>query len=207
MAQELNWSLSRKRQEMKDATAFLASMGLPSGAKVPEIEPHGLLEKLESALWWAIGGGNVMGTRPGKVQSVTYSRAQFEAGEIDILRAAFWQRAAVISPVDQSRNMGGKNFTEAARLKKTDVQPLLKELPGYEVVHPKDFEYVLEQAGLGGKDDMDFNEFVEVCVQSFAYFGSEPIRWEGLRRLERSIHCPRFRAEKSFKIVAKEDSG
>jgi glycerol-3-phosphate dehydrogenase len=164
MAEELNWSLSRKRQEMKKATVFLASMGLPSGAKVPEIEPHGLFEKVESALWWGIGGGWIIGSGEGgsKVQSVMYSRAQFEAGEIDMLSAAFEQRAAVVSPVDNARATEGKNVVEDPRLKKEDVQALLKELPGYEGVHPKDFDYVLEEAGFGEKADMDFDEFVEV---------------------------------------------
>jgi glycerol-3-phosphate dehydrogenase len=166
MSEELNWSLSRKRQELKKGTAFLASMGLPSGAKVPEIEPHGLLEKAESALWWGIGGNWIMGngTVRGNLQSVMYSRAQFEAGEIDTLKAAFGQRAAIVSPIDNARGAEGKNAVKELRLKKEDVQVLLKELPGYEGVHPKDFEYVLEEAGLGKKADIDFDEFVEVRV-------------------------------------------
>jgi glycerol-3-phosphate dehydrogenase len=163
MAQELNWSLSRKRRELQHATSFLTSMGLPPGAKVPEIEPHGLLEKAESALWWVISGGSIVTTGPGKVQSVMYSRAQFEAGEIDMLRAAFGQKAAIVSPVDVARGTEGKNLV---RLRRENVQALLKELPGYESVHPKDLEYVLEEAGLGKIVDMDFDEFVEVRARA-----------------------------------------
>ena len=197
MAEELNWSLSRKRQELNDATAFLASMGLPSGAKVPEIEPRGLLEKIESALWWGLSGGGIVGSTVGrgKVQSVMYSRAQFEAGEIDMLRAAFGQKAAVVSPIDNARGMEGTNVVKELRLRKEDVQALLKELPGYEAVYPKDFDYVLEEAGFGKKADIDFDEFVEVRVYDF----SSPslgltylLHGIDLWRLKRNINRPRL---------------
>jgi glycerol-3-phosphate dehydrogenase len=141
-------------------------MGLPPGAKVPEIEPHGLLEKAESALWWVISGGSIVTAGPGKVQSVMYSRAQFEAGEIDMLRAAFAQKAAIVSPVDIARGTEGNNLVQELRLRRENVQALLKELPEYESVHPKDLEYVLEEAGLGKIVDMDFDEFVEVRARA-----------------------------------------
>jgi glycerol-3-phosphate dehydrogenase len=166
MAEEFNWSLSRKRQELKNGTAFLASMGLPSGAKIPEIEPRGILERVGSLLRWGVGWDWILGSGPkgGKVQSVMYSRAQFEAGEIDLLRAAFAQRATVISSINNARGTEGKNMAEGLRLEKADVGSLLKELPGYEGVHSKDLDYVLEEAGLGKKSDMDFDEFVEVRI-------------------------------------------
>jgi glycerol-3-phosphate dehydrogenase len=172
-------------------------MGLPSGAKVPEIERRGLLEKIESALWWGLSGGGIVGSTVGrgKVQSVMYSRAQFEAGEIDMLRAAFGQKAAVVSPIDNARGMEGTNVVKELRLRKEDVQALLKELPGYEAVYPKDFDYVLEEAGFGKKVDIDFDEFVEVRVYDFCspslglMYLSHGI---DLRRLKRNINRPRL---------------
>lgn len=211
MAEDLNWSLSRKRQELKKATAFLESMGLPSGAKIHGIEPRGLLERAESVLWWGINGDWIFGSGAGrgKGQSVMYSRAQFEAGEIDMLRAAFGQRAAVISPVNNARGTEGNNAVEELRLEKENVRALLKELPGYEGVHPKDFDYVLE-AGLGKRSDMNFDEFVEVRALQFLFSSCGTgvlILWAGLRRHERSINRTRFRVKKGIQVVAKKDSG
>jgi len=156
MGEELKWSLSRKRQELECATTFLASMGLAPGANVPEIEPHGFLEKVESAFWWGLSGGGIIGH--GKGPSVLYSRAQFEAGEIDVLRAAFRQKAAGVMHVDVE-----KGEEEGLSLTKEDVWRMLRELPGYEGAKTKDFDYVLEEAGLGRKDELDFDEFVEIC--------------------------------------------
>lgn len=156
MGAELGWARKRRRQELQRATAFLGSMGLAPGAAVPRIKPHGLWERVESAFWWGARGAGLFGA--GAPQRVRHSRAQFGAGEIDMLRGAFAQRAALVSP-------GGAQGAEAQglRMGQRDVQALLTELPGYEGVKGKDFEYVLEEAGLGRKADMDFDEFVEVC--------------------------------------------
>ena len=202
MAEELDWSLSRKRQELKKATTFLASMGLPSGAKVPEIEPRGFLEKMESAFWWGIGGHWIVGIGAGRgsIQTVMYSRAQFEAGEIDTLRAAFEQRAAFVSPIDNGRGTEEKNVAKELRLKKEDVQALLKDLPGYEGVRTKDFEYVLEEAGLGKRVDLHFDEFVEVCGCGFCLFSFEPdkiIRWQICGGLKEVSIAPDFESKAS----------
>lgn len=163
MGGELGWSLSRKRQEMQNATVFLASMGLAPGAVVPQLKPNGLREKVESAFWWGVSGAGLFGTGSDVVQRLGYSRAQFEAGEIDALRTSFRARAEVVSPVKSAQGAEGANGAPEHRLKMAEAQALLKELPGYEGVRSKEFEYVLEEAGLGRKQDMDFDEFVEVC--------------------------------------------
>jgi hypothetical protein len=67
----------------------------------------------------------------GNVQCVLHSRAQFEAGVIDALKAAFRHRATTDSPIDKSSWHGGKEMR------------LQKEV---ERVNPRD---VLEEAGLG----------------------------------------------------------
>lgn len=163
MGGELGWSLSRKREEMQKATVFLASMGLAPGAVVPQIKPNGLREKVESAFWWGLSGAGLFGTGNDVVQRLGYSRAQFEAGEIDSLRTSFRSRAEVVSPAKNVQGTEGANGILEYRLTMAEAQALLKELPGYEGVRGKDFEYVLEEAGLGRKQDMDFDEFVEVC--------------------------------------------
>ncbi|KAF7969366.1 hypothetical protein HWV62_27492 [Athelia sp. TMB] len=161
MGEELNWSLSRKRQELQSATSFLSSMGLAPGAVVPKIKPNGLLEKVESAIWWGIGGAGLFGNEP--EQRIGYTRALFEAGEIDGLRSSFQQRAEAVSPVRSAQGSDGTSAVLEHRLKMEQAKALLKELPGYEGISGKDFDYVLEEAGLGRKADMDFDEFVEIC--------------------------------------------
>ena len=166
MGEELNWSLTRKRQELQNATSFLASMGLAPGAAVPKIRPNGLLEKVESAIWWGIGGAGLFGNEP--EQRIGYTRALFEAGEIDGLRSSFQQRAEVVSPVKNAQGSEGANAVLEHRLKMEQAKALLKELPGYEGASGKDFDYVLEEAGLGRKADMDFDEFVEASFITFS---------------------------------------
>lgn len=166
MGDELKWSLSRKRQELERATMFLSSMGLAPGASIPEIEPRGFLEKIKSAFWWGLSGGGIVGGRKGP--SVLYSRAQFEAGEIDLLRTVFGQKVAnYANSVDVERAVE----REGPRLKMEDVWMLLRELPTYEGAKMKDFDYVLEEAGLGRKEELDFDEFIEVryAISNFLF--------------------------------------
>ena len=159
MSEELGWSLSRKRKEMSSATEFLQSMGLPKGAVVPQVKPRGLAEKVESALWWGLSGGPFGFAGSGK-PVVLHSRAQFEVGEIDLLRALFSERAGLVTP-SQSGETGSN---EQPRLRIDDVKVLLRDTPGYEGLRSKDFDYVLEQAGLGTSRNLDFDEFVEVSL-------------------------------------------
>ena len=161
MSEELGWSFSRKRKEMSSATEFLQSMGLPKGAVVPQVKPRGLAEKAESAFWWGLSGGPFGFGGSGK-PVVLHSRAQFEVGEIDLLRALFSERAGLVTP-SQS---GGTGSNEQPKLRIDDVKVLLRDTPGYEGLRSKDFDYVLEQAGLGTSRDLDFDEFVEVSLSS-----------------------------------------
>ena len=88
-------------------------------------------------------------------QEMIYSRAQFEAGEVEALRTAF----------------GGKAHAEGAsapaKLETKEVYELVKGLPGFEEVRPKDCDYVLEEAGFARQPAVDFDEFVEVRAPPF----------------------------------------
>jgi glycerol-3-phosphate dehydrogenase len=144
MAEELGWRRARKREEIERAVEFLATMGLAPGAGAILLEsaPNSMLERLIYALWRP-------GTAPGAKVSAVYSRAQFEAGEVDALRDVYLRRARAVAGQD-------------TRLSKSEVIDLLRETPGYEDVSVKDYEYVLDEAGFRGKDQIDFDEFVEV---------------------------------------------
>jgi glycerol-3-phosphate dehydrogenase len=172
MADELGWSRSQQRQQIESAVSFLSSMGLaPDSAVIPEPKPRGLLERAESALWRVRGVLVGMGTDTGGKgrPSVVYSRAQFEAREVEALRNAFRRRAkAVVSREPSGVGLGG--VEERQQIRKDELVEVLKEVPGYEDVAAKDCEYVLEEAGFNDRNNVDFDEFIEVRLTAcFVY--------------------------------------
>lgn len=145
MAEERKWSKERKAAELDAAVRFLASMGLPPGAAPAQQRSHGLLEKVEGAL-----GLPAPARRRRAAPEMVYSRAQFEAGEVEQLKAAF----------------AGAAHGAEEKLGHERVLELVKGLPGFEAVNAKDYDYVLEEAGFSKAQDVDFDGFVEV---SFIY--------------------------------------
>ena len=148
MAEERKWSKARKAAELEGAVRFLASMGLPPSAasalqQQQQQRPHGLLEKVEGALGLP---GPVRRRRA--APEMMYSRAQFEAGEVEQLKAAF---------AGAAQAHGAEEKLGHAR-----VLELVRGLPGFEAVNAKDYDYVLEEAGFSKAQDVDFDEFVEV---------------------------------------------
>ncbi|KAI0736251.1 DAO-domain-containing protein [Fomitopsis betulina] len=142
MAEERKWTSQRKAAELEDAVRFLASMGLPPGA-APTQRPHSLLEKLEGAL------GLPVSRRRRAAPEMMYSRAQFETGEVEQLKAAF----------------AGAAHGMEAKLGHERVLELVKGLSGFAAVNRKDYDYVLEEAGFSKAQDLDFDEFVEICAE------------------------------------------
>lgn len=143
MAGELGWSSSRKRKELQEGAQFLESMGLAAGVEVPSA-PHTWLEWAKSA---------VLGMKQ-KPDGRMYSRAQFEAGEVDSLKDIFATRA---------KGAAGDGATEGQlRVQKEDIRVILRETPGYENVRSNEFNYVLDEAGFSKQGDFDFDEFIEV---------------------------------------------
>ncbi|GBE83265.1 Glycerol-3-phosphate dehydrogenase, mitochondrial [Sparassis crispa] len=149
MAEELKWSHKEKEEQIKNATKFLASMGLqPSAVPFSKAEAHGLREHVEGFL----GLGANSEPRRRAAREMVYSRAQFETGEIETLQEAFESRAKAANPSQ-----------EPECIAQTDVIELIRDLPGYEGVKMKDYDYVLEEAGFTKTQDIDFDEFVEIC--------------------------------------------
>jgi glycerol-3-phosphate dehydrogenase len=164
MAEELGWTRGQKKQQIENAMLFLSSMGLAPDAgtavAVPDPAMKGLLER---ALWRVGGGGWFWPWAYKTRSSVEYSRARFEAGEVEELRRVFMKRAAQVTV--------GEEVAEEERIKKVDLVEVLKEVPGYEDVAMKDCEYVLEEAGFSSRKDVNFDEFVEVFFYSFDFVG------------------------------------
>lgn len=155
MAEELNWSNKEKAKQTEAATKFLSSMGLPPGA-VPfgKTQPHGLLEQVEG--YFGVGA---VTRRKRAAPEMVYSRAQFETGEVDALREAFSSHATT------SAHPASAQETARERMSHSQVFQLIKELPGYEHVKNKDYEYVLEEAGFTKAQDIDLDEFLEICAE------------------------------------------
>ena len=156
MAEELRWPVARVRAETAAATEFLGSMGLMPGAapRPTASEPKGVLECMETAL--GVKTGRERRLRRA-AQEMVYSRAQFESGELEALKRAFEERARATEG-GQAQD-GGE-----PRLETGQLYELVKGLPGFDAVRPKDYEYVMEEVGYGRSKDVDWNEFVEVSL-------------------------------------------
>ena len=149
MADELHWSGARTKQETAAATDFLGSMGLMPGAQPRPIahEPRGIVECVEGVF-------GVERARRRAAQEMVYSRAQFDAGEVEALRGEFDARAQKVESEQGAQT----------RLPTPAVFELVKGLRGFEEIKPKDYDYVLEEAGFARQKDLDFDEFVEVSL-------------------------------------------
>ena len=148
MAEEAHWSPARAKAETAAATEFLLTMGLMPGAAPRPIssEPKGVVERVETAI------GIRHARRRRAAQEMVYSRARFDAGEVEAFRRAFEDRATAVLEGQQ-----GRPKLETAR-----VYDLVKGLPGFDGVRPKDYDYVIEEVGYARSKDVDFDEFVEV---------------------------------------------
>ena len=149
MSEELGWNSSRRKRELQQGAEFLQSMGLIGGLEL-ELEPRTWVEWTRSL---------VFGWKP-KLNGRAYSRAQFEAGEVDSLRSAFSAHA-------EKEDMGTGQTKGQLRLSKDVVRETLRSIPGYDAVKDKDFQYVLLETGLSRNEDFDFDEFIDVRSSLF----------------------------------------
>ncbi|KAG9315983.1 FAD dependent oxidoreductase-domain-containing protein [Chiua virens] len=197
MSEELRWSRARQRQEYARGVQFLGSMGLaPSVTTVANVSnATGGVNNLWSWLTWFEGGfwhltGLIGVSVPSAAGSMTtftrptassfkpwYSRAKFEAGEVDALRELFNRHATIVTPASSSSSSSSDtSLTDTLvppqpqlRLNRTGIQPMLKTFAydwpgaGYEGFRDSDYRYVFGQEGLDGWTDVDFDEFVEIC--------------------------------------------
>lgn len=138
MAGELDWSTARKKEELRRGVQFLESMGL-RGVPDSVFAPTGWVDRVWSTLM----------TPTPPVIATRYSRAQFEAGELDQIKAAFLAKAT-------SRSDGEK------RLHRSQLQQTLSELSGYEEAKPQHLDNVLVEIEFEGREDVALDELLEV---------------------------------------------
>ncbi|THH06886.1 hypothetical protein EW145_g3783 [Phellinidium pouzarii] len=161
MSAELSWDASRRTTELHRGVAFLRSMGLmglPEGDELTRIlspSPKSWTDSVKAMVGWKPV------TQPINVSAAlsaaaAYTRAQFEAGEMDALRSVFDARTGASSDSASAEHSG--------RLRKDSVRELLRALPEYEHVRDGELRYVLDEAGFAAREDFDFNDFVEICA-------------------------------------------
>ncbi|KAH7885511.1 FAD dependent oxidoreductase-domain-containing protein [Phlebopus sp. FC_14] len=207
MSRELGWSREREREEYVRGVEVLRGMGAGVAAAAvgtgvgPRDDGTGMGEGMGMRMrtrW--LGWGWLAGPKPSPSTMTTmtttthvhphqvYSRAKFEAGEIDALQDAF-ERHAVASDadadadadadVDADANVlpsgadagigGSPSPPTTKRLKKGAIKDALKvvadERPGYgyEGIREIEYRYVFDEVGLGEGADVDFEAFLEIC--------------------------------------------
>jgi glycerol-3-phosphate dehydrogenase len=108
MGDELGWSKRRRNMEIRDAEIFMESMGVPFGARRYRVGWR------EWAANWAVWLGRVIRGGSGAAMddeviagavrhAASISRAQFDPGEIDRLKASFTKRVPAPSIDKETR--------------------------------------------------------------------------------------------------------
>ncbi|KAI0081559.1 DAO-domain-containing protein [Panus rudis PR-1116 ss-1] len=190
MAEELGWDARRREEEMERAKTFLGSMGLQPNAQPREsmgvrAGPKSFVDCVETVL--GIGHGHrEVGKRT--AEEMVYSRARFEAGEVEKLKEVFNEKAkevvlpaAVAPPASSAASTTSTPPTPSTaptstptptasevgvekKVEKEVAFEIVKSLPEFKDVKRKDFEYVIEEVGFAAEREVDFDGFVEVCV-------------------------------------------
>ena len=180
MGEELGWTKQQKKQEFDNGVAFLQrSMGLSATSNTS------LNDQFVGSGGWLEWTGVRMFGGKAKVEGLqkAYSRALFEAGEIDSLRGVFDARATTsdndavrgsgataqaqsqpdsASPPSSGSGLGAIPLSGEKRLRKEVLRTTLRGISGYERTTEKELQYVLDEAGLSRQHDIGFDEFVEV---------------------------------------------
>ncbi|KAJ7221662.1 FAD dependent oxidoreductase-domain-containing protein [Mycena pura] len=149
MAVELHWSRAERARQITRAVEFLASMGLAPGTAL--LPPQGIRARVGHAVWAAARGIGLAAAAP---PALAYSRARFDGAELAALKSAFARGA---------REIPGPAGPPEVRLVKPALRSVLREVPGYENISQKEYDYVLEEAGFKTRADLDFDEFLEIC--------------------------------------------
>ncbi|KAF9448000.1 DAO-domain-containing protein [Macrolepiota fuliginosa MF-IS2] len=182
MSEELNWSRTERNNQIREAVEFLVgSMGLDQGyvsdaggrsghdvglgvRRVKErVQPRGWVERSERGVWWAWGSvsrvvGAIMAGKAGVGErGRVLGRAKFEVGEVGGLKSVFDKHAV------SAKSAAGAGGDTKGKIDKGEVLEIVKYVPGYEEVTRKELEYVLEEAGFMEREELDWEEFLEVC--------------------------------------------
>jgi glycerol-3-phosphate dehydrogenase len=188
MGKEMGWGEEEKRRQVREGVRFLRTMGLGEGegrGLLEVVRERGWVEKVRNGLGEMVGVfglghvGGVANVKEG------WGRAKFEPGEVALLKTVF------------ERNAVGSG---EMRIGREVLWEVLSQVPGYEGISRREFDYVLEEAGLGGgvrkngmgeggedeqREDADFQEFVEICGNlkevAFATVFDVPVKGERLR--------------------------
>ncbi|KIK55114.1 hypothetical protein GYMLUDRAFT_62718 [Collybiopsis luxurians FD-317 M1] len=111
-------------------------------------------------------------TQNGAVYMNSYSRAAFDRNELAALRAAFEAYASdagLGSSVEATPTLTQTTLSMSTKsLPISKVIHVLREVPGYQQDGPgsdleKDLKYVIDEAGFRGREEVGFEEFVEIC--------------------------------------------
>lgn len=123
-------------------------------------------------LWTGLGAG----VKEGK-KDVVYGRSRFEPGELGLLRSTFNTHCEMASQVTKD----GESVILANR-----VLPILRVIQlagsGYQDLSEKDLKYVINEAGLNGREWLNFDEFLEVCGGLKEVVGVQPVGGTGKER-------------------------
>lgn len=179
MSEELGWTRQERIKQIKDTIDFLVgSMGLDEGYVLGDggvrwvrerLEPRGWVERGERNIWWIMdllqnganfGSGKsavIGGAEKGRV----LGRARFEVGEVGVLKSAF-DKYSTSAPPDGVGSVGVVPAETKGKLATRLVLDILKQIPGYEGITRKELEYILEEAGFKGRQELDWEEFLEV---------------------------------------------
>lgn len=167
MADELGWSYRERKNQIAKGVQFLGSMGLSptfmTSALIPEPEPRGIIEHIEKTLWKASTGMvHAFGFGSTESREKAYGRSKFESGEVAALKNAFISNARA--------QQDGTATTGELKLKTGDILEILKDATGYSEISKKELNYVLDEAGLKGHGEVDFDQFIEA-----SFFGSSVV--------------------------------
>ena len=144
MAQELQWSAKRQRQEIIDTERFMESMGVPLGSRPSLADQAGVSNKWAWSKW--AGGWSSADPFKTAVRRVQLSRAHFEPGEVELLKAAWASNAG------DGRKINRESAREVV-LEKLDVPGLT----GSEV------DEVVANV-VKDREGVDQEEFLRVCL-------------------------------------------
>lgn len=104
MTQELHWSAKRRRQEITDTQNFMESMGVPLGSR-PSLADQAAVSSTWAWNNW-VGGWKSADPFKTAMRRVQLSRAQFEPGEVELLKAAWAGRVGDERKIDRESARG-----------------------------------------------------------------------------------------------------
>lgn len=104
MAQELHWSAKRQRQEIVDTEQFMESMGVSLGSR-PSLVGQPAVSIRQTWNNWVGGWGSADPFKTA-LKTVQFSRAQFEPGEVELLKAAWASKASDERKMDRESARG-----------------------------------------------------------------------------------------------------